>query len=1275
MAEGQKDCLAPGAGHRQDLFFADVRRIRLEARLPLRKRPGIGSASTMQMIGTPGFGRVGAHSQAENRLTLPIPRIVLRTELATPGIIRDLVAIVSSHREACFDLAHHVGGLIFIAAFDLASGQGSAKGCLRLEGQFVGRNVFGLPIEKFLEISSKVRLGLRGAGEDQVDREIVEAGRPGGFEGLAGDGCAMGPTEPFQKSIVEGLNANRKPVDADGPKVRQARLFDSARIQLERRFERARSAAPGRRESLFNRFEDLAKRNRRKERRCPTPEVHTRERSALEIGPTRFELRQQTRRVASLRFDPELRHRYDRKITIRTDPLTEWQMEINPDRSIIKVLDPDHTHPLRGLRRLRAVREVGHRDKLAGSRRSRASCIRLGYSRRALSQNTTTDQPRNPALNPVLHRVLSNGLTMLLRESHRSPVVELQIWAGVGSADERPGEEGLAHFHEHMLFKGTERRGVGAVAGDIEGLGGHINAYTSFDATVYHATLPRAAWREGLDVLTDAVRFSIFDEEEIAREREVVLEEIRRSEDTPGHVLGELAFAECYKAHPYGLPILGPASNVAAFDRAQVREFFERWYTPDNLMVVATGDFDSQEVAEEIERLFAGAVAGKTARSRPDEPRQESMRITVLRKPFEGHRVDLSWPASNFRNRDSTHLDLLAYVLGECESSRLIRRIREGEALVDRIDASAYTPLDRGLFSIGFETDARRLLDATRRIVEETDRLRHTPVSEAELERARVNFLASDQFDRESVSGVASKLGSFEAMGGGWQCEAEALETLRTATPEDLLRVAQQYLVPEALTIAALIPESTDAALDEAAIRQAVSAGLEAATTARPEADEHDRSTQSPVEDPGSQRLRFAPMRTAADGAGERLDATLSNGLDLHVLRRPEVPIVAVRMATLGGLLCEDEANSGLTRFLAAMWSRGTQTHDSAAFARQIEGLAADVDGFSGRNSIGITLDCLSETLEPAFEYFADAILEPRFEEEEIERERRETLAAFERRADRLGQRAFQLFAETEFEDHPYRLTVLGEPESVSRLTRDDLKAHSQRLLQPQRAAISVVGDVDPEKIARLVERRFGSMQTGKNGFELPAEETRNIGIRESELIKDRAQAHLVIGFRGLTLGDPDRFALELISQILAGQGGRLFLELRDRQSLAYTVSASNVEGLAPGYFSLYIATAPEKLDRARAGIFEEIERLVSVAPSQEELEHAIRFGTGSFAIDSQRSHGRAAHIALDSIYGLGPDHTEAYPDAIARITPDDVLRVAQRIFRLDAYSTCAVHP
>jgi len=873
-------------------------------------------------------------------------------------------------------------------------------------------------------------------------------------------------------------------------------------------------------------------------------------------------------------------------------------------------------------------------------------------------------QPPTPT---TTKRVLPNGLTILLRESHRAAVVELQIWANVGSADERPGEEGLAHFHEHMLFKGTERRAVGDVAGEVEGLGGQINAYTSFDSTVYHVTMPAEAWREGLDVLVDAVRHSVFEPEEVEREREVVLEEIRRSEDTPGHVLGDLAFRESFRVHPYGQPILGPAENVAGFDRARVRRFFERWYTPEHLMVVAVGDFDSAEMTAEIERLFGDAKPGQARRERPTEPPPEAMRIRLLRRPFEGHRVDLTWPGPCFADPDATLLDLLAYVLGECESSRLIRQIREQEGLVDRIDAGAYTPLDRGLFSIGYQTDGARLLEATRRIIEETDRLRHAPVSQAELDRARINFLASEQFDRESVSGLAAKLGSFEAMGGGWEREAEVIALIRSATPKDLLQVAQKYLRPEALTLAALLPEEAEAALDEDSLREAVERGY---------ARFGHREGPEPAERAG----RVISGHETADGAGERFDAELANGLRVHFLRRPEIPIVAVRFACRGGLLRETEASSGISRFLAAMWTRGTLRHSAAEFARETEWLAAEVDGFSGRNSIGLTLDSLSETLEPALDLFAAALLSPRLDPEEIERERRDTLAALERREDRLGQKAFQLFAETEFERHPYRLSVLGRPETVSRFDAEELGGHARGLLRADRSAIAIVGDVDPERVVEILEEKLAALPSGADAAEradgdLPEEEPRAVGLREVELVKDRAQAHLVLGFRGLELADPDRHALELISQLLAGQGGRLFLELRDRQSLAYTVAASNVEGLAPGYFSIYIATAPDKIARARAGILEELRRLIDEAPDPAEIQRAIRYASGGFAIDSQRSHARAAHLALDSIYGLGPDHSELYPNRLASVTPEDVLRVARRVFRLDAFTVSSVHP
>ena len=845
---------------------------------------------------------------------------------------------------------------------------------------------------------------------------------------------------------------------------------------------------------------------------------------------------------------------------------------------------------------------------------------------------------------------LANGLGILLCETHLAPVVELQIWAGVGSADERASETGLAHFHEHMLFKGTERRGVGEIAGEVEGAGGRINAYTSFDVTVYHATLPSSDLATGLDVLSDAVLHSSFEPQEIAREVEVVLEEIRRGQDSPSHVLGDALFAEAYREHPYRKPILGSAESVASFDRSRVRDFFERWYTPDHLCVVAAGDFETADLAARVRDIFASLTAGGVRRARRSEPAQESLRTVVLDRPFERVSIELAHPAVSLGHSDAPYLDLLAFVLGSGDSSRLVRRVREHDALADRIDAGCYTPLDPGLFSVGIETDAARAEAAVEAAVGELERARSEPVSAEELEKARANFLASEDFERESVSGLAHKLGSFHHLAGSIAAEATYLEAIRRATAEDLLRVARDYLRPERLCAGIVLPESAAGALDADGVRAAVNRGV--VRVARALAPPRQRPERSQVH-----------------------SYTLANGAQLHVLPRRDVPVVALRAAFRGGLLAESDESSGLSSFLTSMWLRGTQSRSAADFARTTESLAAEIDGFSGRNSVGLTLEAPSDRLLPALDLFAEALLEPALAADEIERERRETLAAIERREDRLGQRAFLLFAETHYRQHPYRLPMLGHAASVQAFEPEALAAHHRLLVRGPNLSLAVAGDVDPDEVAHCLSARLADLESEALEAALPPQEELPGEIRNALVHKDRNQAHLVIGFRGLTVDDEDRFALEVISQILAGQGGRLFLELRDRRSLAYSVSASNVEGLAPGSFCIYIATAPEKYEEARDGIFEQLERLLAEPPDASELERARRYLVGSFEIDQQRNASHAAQISLDALYGLGPEASRAYPEQIRAVSGADVARVARRVVRLDAYTLAAVRP
>jgi zinc protease len=840
---------------------------------------------------------------------------------------------------------------------------------------------------------------------------------------------------------------------------------------------------------------------------------------------------------------------------------------------------------------------------------------------------------------------------VLLRPSHLAPVAELQFWTRTGSADETDTERGLAHFHEHMLFKGTRRRGVGEVAGEIEGAGGRINAYTTFDVTVYHATLPADRIEVGIDVLADAVLHSAFDPDEIDREIEVVLEEIRRADDSPGSVLGDAVFAEAFRVHPYRYPILGSMESVARIDRARLQAFYERWYTPQNLFVVAAGDFASDALLRSLTAAFGDAHESSARRARPVEPAQKSLRARVLTRPFERTSISLVHPSVGLGHPDAPYLDLLAFVLGNCESSRLVRRVKERDALVDRIDAYSYTPLDPGVSSIDIETDTARAEAAIEASVREVERIRAEPVSDEELEKARVNFLASEHFERESVSGLAAKLGNFHAIAGGWPNEHRYFEAVRGASPADLQRVAQTYLSPERLTVGVLLPDEDAGAVDASGSAAAVARGV--ARTAR----------------------ALAPPLALDVRVPQILSYELHGGAQLHVLPRRQLPVVAARASLLGGLLSEAASNSGITAFMSSMWLRGTRSHAAAGFAEAAESRAAEIDAFSGRSSFGLTLEATSDQLEVSLDLFTEALLEPAFDREELEHERSETLAAIERREDRLAQRAFMLFSELHFQHHPYRMPTLGSAAAIRALDRDAVRAHHERLVRAGNLVLAVVGDVEPDRVARHLSARLSELDARAFEAPDPPAEAPPGEIRRAELHKDRAQAHLVIGFRGVTVRDDDRFALEVIAQLLAGQGGRLFLDLRDRRGLAYAVNAVNVEGVAPGYFAVYIATAPEKLDEARSGLLAELDRLRHEAPKDAEIERARRYLTGSHAIDQQRNAVQAAQIGLNALYGLGPDAAMRYPAQIANVGRDDIARAARRILDLDAYTEAVVRP
>ena len=319
---------------------------------------------------------------------------------------------------------------------------------------------------------------------------------------------------------------------------------------------------------------------------------------------------------------------------------------------------------------------------------------------------------------------LENGLKVILEENRNAPVVALQIWVKVGSADERDEEAGMCHFIEHMIFKGTEKRKVREMAREIESLGGSINAYTSYDQTVFHITLASRYANTALEILADAIQHSTFDPLELEREREVILEEIRMGEDDPSSRLFKQTMATLYQRHPYRRPIIGYEKTVRAITRDPMVSFFKKWYTADRLVFIGTGDFDLSEMEKELKEAFKGFKASdQDLPKRTEETKQGGVRSIVSQGNFKETYLQIGFPITSAIHEDTPALDVLSLILGGGETSRLVQKVKLEKGLVNSISVSSFTPKDPGVFIIGATLPAENVEKASEEILNEVIRL------------------------------------------------------------------------------------------------------------------------------------------------------------------------------------------------------------------------------------------------------------------------------------------------------------------------------------------------------------------------------------------------------------------------------------------------------------------------------------------------------------------------------------------------------------------------
>lgn len=846
---------------------------------------------------------------------------------------------------------------------------------------------------------------------------------------------------------------------------------------------------------------------------------------------------------------------------------------------------------------------------------------------------------------------LKNGLKVLLLESHKSPVVSVQMWVKTGSADEKKGEEGISHFIEHLVFKGTEKYKVGEIAATVEGSGGELNAYTSFDQTVFYVTISKQFSDVAMDVISQMMGFPTFDKAEIDNEREVVIEEIKRGQDSPGRRSSQLLFSNIFRKHPYGLPVIGYDKVVRKVSAKKIKDYFQSRYVPSNMFLVIAGDFESKEMKKKVEEMFGGFAPYKLRRvAHVKEPAQKSIRIKVEQAKFETTTGYLSWRIPNVKHKDIAALEVLSAILGQGDSSRLMQTLRIREPLTNSVGSFSYSMPDDGMFAVSFNLEQENLQKALTALIPELVRIIEEPPTPAEMQKAITNFASHEVYSMETVDNIARKAGGDEFYYNDHDYYKKYMKQVYSLKPEDIQKAAKKYFKADAFSLSLMT--NMDKKKAESALKVFAKDLKKALSTTKAKKEKLAKFTPK----------KFTINSSAVKSTPETERIVLKSGATLLIREQKDTPYVAMKAAFLGGVRTEDGTTGGLTEQFSRNWLSGSKNFTEEEINLRVDELAAGLGAFGGRNSVGVSMDYLSPFEDKMMEIYRDSLLNPQFSETILEREKFIQKNQVKSRNDNPSQICVMNFMNEIFKNHPYSRDLLGTDETINAIKSQSLKDYYQRVVHAKNATFCVVGDVDTKKWVKMLEELTAEMPAGKrieNHFPVTkVEKSRHIF---HELKKE--QSHIIVGYQGLTLKSPERFTLEVIQSILSGQGGRLFLELRDKNSLAYSVSPMHMEGIEGGYFGGYIGCSPEKAQKSIQMLKEEFKKLTDTKVGEEELTRAQRYLIGRHDIELQRKSTICNAILFDDIYGLDYRESLDVADKYFAITPEDIQNLAQKIF------------
>jgi len=846
---------------------------------------------------------------------------------------------------------------------------------------------------------------------------------------------------------------------------------------------------------------------------------------------------------------------------------------------------------------------------------------------------------------PYERFVLDNGLTVIVHEDRKAPIVAINIWYHVGSKNEKPGKTGFAHLFEHLMFGGSEHS-PGRYIDGMERIGAtDLNGTTNPDRTNYFQNVPTSAVDFTLWMESDRMGHLLgaLDQKTLDLQRGVVQNEKRQGENQPYGVTRQLLTQNTYPAgHPYSWTTIGDMADLDAASMKDVQEWFKTYYGPSNVVLVLAGDIDAKTAREKVEKYFGDIPAGPpVAHHQVWIAKMTGTHRQVVQDRVPQARIYKVWNIPEYGSAEADYLDLVSDCLSSGKSSRFYKRLVYEDQIAT--DAVAFTDLGEigGQFFVrATARPGQSIAQVEKELDEELARFLKNGPTPDEMQRVKTQYQAHLIRGIERIGGFGGKsdrLAQSQVFRGSPDAYKISLKRVQLATAEDLRAAAQKWLSDGVYILE----------VDPFPDYKTASAGADRSKTP-------DTGTPPELKLPKLQR------------------ATLSNGLKVVLAERHEVPLVNFTLATDAGFAADASSAPGTANLAMQVLTDGTRTRNTLQISDELEALGATLRGSSNLDLSFVSLSALTSKLDPSLDLFADVVLNPSFPKTEVKRERKLVLAGIEREQNTPATLALRVLPALLYgAGHPYGnpLTGSGTKESVTKLTREDLIKFHDTWLHPNNATLIVVGDTTLKEVTPKLEKLFAGWKSGS----VPAKNVKTVAVAAKSAVylidKPGAQQSVIIaGVVAPPRANPREIAIEAMNNSLGGMfGARLNMNLREDKHWSY--GARTVLRDARSQRPFY-AVAPVQTDKTKESLVEmnkEFRGIVGDHPIGADELAKIQANETLKLPGSRETLEALGQSIVDLVqFGLPDDYYDTYAGKVRALKTSDVNQAAKEVVRPD---------